>query len=204
MKNLEELLSRSASMHRHLCPQQVLGGRMGLLAGKLLNIDVPQKAKRLLTIAETDGCGVDRISVATNCTVGHRTLKIEDYGKIAATFADTESGEAFRIVPRSTIRQLAYQYAQEQISTWKAQLIGYQHMPDEKLFLVQNVKLFAPLQKLMSRPGRKTICQRCGEEIINERDVFHDGEILCRACDGHAYYRLVEQTEVEVHVLPMI
>lgn len=190
MKNLEELLNRSASMHRHLCPRQVLGIRIGLLAGQLLSIDVPQKAKRLLTIAETDGCAVDGISVATNCTVGHRTLRIEDYGKIAATFVDTESGEAIRTVPHPESRKRAYEYAPEGSTTWQAQLIGYQHMPDEKLFVVQNVELIVPLAKLMSRPGRKAICQCCGEEIINEREVFHEGEILCRACAGQAYYRL--------------
>ena len=31
---LDELLALSAALHRHLCPRQVLGARMGLLAGR--------------------------------------------------------------------------------------------------------------------------------------------------------------------------
>lgn len=36
---LTELLDQSAALHRHLCPRQVLGVRMGLLAGKLLGLN---------------------------------------------------------------------------------------------------------------------------------------------------------------------
>jgi formylmethanofuran dehydrogenase subunit E len=55
-KTLHELLLASSQLHQHLCPKQVLGVRMGLLAGKILNLEVPQNDKRLLTIMETDGC----------------------------------------------------------------------------------------------------------------------------------------------------
>jgi formylmethanofuran dehydrogenase subunit E len=35
-------------------------------------------------------------------------------------------------------------------------------------------------------------CQVCGEEIINEREIVHEGSTLCRACAGQAYYALGE------------
>ena len=76
MTLLEELLAQSAEHHKHLCPRQVLGVRMGLYAGDLLGLDLPQTRKRLLTIMETDGCGADGVSVATNCWVGRRTMRI--------------------------------------------------------------------------------------------------------------------------------
>jgi formylmethanofuran dehydrogenase subunit E len=34
-------------------------------------------------------------------------------------------------------------------------------------------------------------CDRCGEEITNEREVLRDGETLCRACAGERYYDLL-------------
>ena len=86
MTPLTELLKESAALHRHLCPRQVLGVRMGLLAAEVMGLDLPQTDKRLLTIIETDGCAADGISVATGCWVGRRTLRVEDYGKVAATF----------------------------------------------------------------------------------------------------------------------
>lgn len=100
---LDDLLTLSATQHHKLCPRQVLGVRIGLLAGHLLEMPLPQPEKRLLAIAETDGCFVDGISAATGCYVGRRTLRIEDYGKTSVTFINTLTEQAFRIVPHSNI-----------------------------------------------------------------------------------------------------
>jgi len=187
----KELLDMTTAMHRHLCPRQVLGVRMGLYAGELLGLALPQSDKRLYTIVETDGCAADGIAVAVNCWVGRRTLRIEDYGKVAATFVDTQTGQALRIVPRPTVRQRAYAYAPDAASKWEAQLIGYQLMPADELFDVQEVRLRTPIEAIISRPGRKALCDVCGEEIMNEREVRRDGALLCRACAGDSYYLLV-------------
>ena len=40
------------------------------------------------------------------------------------------------------------------------------------------------LEALLSKPGRRVTCEACGEEIINEREVVHEGTVLCRACAG--------------------
>jgi formylmethanofuran dehydrogenase subunit E len=188
MDSISELLDESARMHRHLCPRQVLGVRMGLLGGKILGLEVPQEGKRLLTIVETDGCAADAVSVSTNCWVGQRTLRVEDHGKVAATFADTDSGDAVRIVPRCAARQLAYQYAPEAKNKWQAYLLGYGRIPSSELFRVQSVMLRDPLEWIISRPGIRTDCDACGEEIINERELAVEGRILCRACAGESYY----------------
>jgi formylmethanofuran dehydrogenase subunit E len=190
MEKLHELLDYTATRHRHLCPRQVLGVRMGLLAGEILNLDLPQTDKRLLTIVETDGCASDGIAVATNCWVGRRTLRVEDYGKVAATFVDTLTGCTIRIVPCREARALARDYAPEARNNWEAQLLGYQRMPAHALLAVQSVKLKTPIDRIISRPGRKAMCDQCGEEIINEREVIQKGLVLCRACAGGAYYTL--------------
>lgn len=194
---LPELLLASARLHRHLCPRQVLGVRMGLVAGEALSLDLPQsqRSKRLLTIVETDGCAADGIAVATNCWVGQRTLRVEDYGKVAATFVDTQTQRALRIVPRGEARRLARAYAPEARNRWEAMLLGYQAMPGDELFSVQPVQLSIPVEKLMSQAGCKAQCERCDEEIINEREVYVEGSVLCRSCAGEGYYQVME-TEV--------
>jgi formylmethanofuran dehydrogenase subunit E len=101
--DLQILLGLSAENHDRLCPRQVLGVRMGLLAGKILGIEVPQKDKRLFTLSEIDGCGAGGISVATGCSISHRTMRIMDYGKMAATFVDTLLAES---APLSFLRSL--------------------------------------------------------------------------------------------------
>ncbi len=200
MEQLQQLLEKCAGLHHHLCPRQVLGVRMGLYACRLLGLDLPQNDKRLYTIAETDGCGADGISVATNCWVGRRTLRIEDYGKVAATFIDTLSDRAVRLAPLPTARQESVLYAPHAKNRWEANLIGYQHMPDEQLFSFQWVRLIRPIQALISQPGKRAVCDRCGEEIMNEREVFFDDLTLCRACAGESYY-VAEQVEESLPTL---
>jgi formylmethanofuran dehydrogenase subunit E len=188
MKPLAALLAETATHHPHLCPRQVLGVRMGMFAGDVLGLDLPQAGKRLFTIVETDGCFTDGIAAATNCRVGRRTLRIEDYGKVAATFVDTLSVRPVRLVPRLAARRLAREFAPEAKNRWEAMLLGYQRMPDEALFGVHAVRLSLPLERLISHPGCKTVCEDCGEEILNEREVFEAGRVICRACAGDAYY----------------
>ena len=196
MKPLEELLQQSAALHRHLCPRQVLGVRMGMYAGRLLGLELPKEGKRLLAISETDGCAVDGISVATHCWVGHRTLRIEDFGKIAATFVDTESGRALRIAPRRGIREQASAFAQEGRNRWERQLLGYQRMPDEALLRFEEVVLTVSLDAIISRAGVRSECSVCGEEVLNERWTVVGGEIRCRGCAGDAYYTPMTPSDI--------
>lgn len=198
---MDTLLEQSARMHRHLCPRQVLGVRMGLLAGSILGLDLPQTGKRLITIVETDGCAADAVSVATNCWVGRRTLRVEDHGKVAATFADTDGGDAVRIVPRRSARRLAGEYVPEAKNKWEAYLLGYKRMPSMELFRVQSVTLRASLEWIISRPGIRIDCEACSEEIINERERVVDGHVLCRACVGESYYSLLADVPPEERLL---
>jgi formylmethanofuran dehydrogenase subunit E len=199
VNKLIELLEKSAQYHRHLCPRQVLGVRMGLFAGQILGLTVPQpdKVKRIFTIVETDGCGADGVSVATNCWIGRRTLRVEDFGKVAASFVDTQTGQAIRIVPRNDARQKAFAYAPEARNKWEAMLHGYQRMPALELLSFQPIILRTPLEDILSRPGLKTHCEICSEEIINEREVEHGGQILCRPCAGFSYYDCAQDSELE-------
>jgi len=193
MSDLKTLLAESAARHDHLCPRQVLGVRMGLAAAAELGIPLPNPKKRLLTIIETDGCFADGIEVTTGCTVGHRTLRVEDYGKVAATFVDTKLGRKIRLHPKPDIRQRAQFYCPEETRHYFYQLQGYEIMPTHELFQIDEVELTVPLEEMLSRPGIHTSCEHCGEEIFNEREVDRDGVILCVACSGSAYYREIAQ-----------
>jgi formylmethanofuran dehydrogenase subunit E len=210
LATLAELFDASAALHHHLCPRQVLGVRMGLEAGRVLGVDVPQSGKRLLTIVETDGCASDGIAVATNCWVGRRTMRIQDYGKVAATFADTIAGQAVRIVPSVQARQLAFAYAPEARSRWEAQLLGYQRMPAGELLSVQAVRLNVPIEQILGCAGTRVICEICGEEIMNGREVVREEMALCASCAETGYYRIiadlampiVRPAETRAHAVP--
>ena len=197
---LTRLLEVSSARHTHLCPRQVLGARIGLAGASALGLDLPRRDKRLLVILETDGCFADGIEAATACAVGHRTLRIEDYGKIAATFVDVETERTLRIAPQPDLRHRAFSYADGESRHYFAQLQAYQSMPDDELLTIQPIILTTPVQEIVSRAGVRVNCDACGEEIINEREVLLHGRVLCRACGWGGYYVSVEQTLPQVEL----
>jgi formylmethanofuran dehydrogenase subunit E len=154
-----------------------------------VGFEPPVLTKRLLVILETDGCFADGIEAATGCSVGHRTLRIEDYGKIAATFVDCKQGKAVRVAPLLDVRERAAAYAPGEPRHYFAQLAAYQVMPDTELLSIQEVNLTVPIEELVSRPGVRVNCALCGEEIINGREVAHGEMMLCQACARGAYYQ---------------
>ena len=196
MNALEQLLAKSASRHKSLCPRQVLGIRVGLAGAEALGIDIPRDDKRLLVIVETDGCFVSGVEVSTGCAVCHRTLRVEDYGKLGATFVDVRRRRAVRVAPRVDVRQRALDYATDENRRYFKMLKGYQRMPTEELLSLNEVVLKKPVESIVSRAGVRANCDGCSEEIINEREIIHGNRTLCQACASSAYYQVVPSSEI--------
>lgn len=187
---LESLLAQLTGLHKHLCPRQVLGVRMGMYAAEMFPMELPQSGKRLLTFVESDGCFADGIGVATGCSMGHRTMRLVDYGKIAATFVDTHVGQALRCRPSPDVRLRAAAFVPGAVNHWQAQLEAYQRMPSEELFLLREVTITFDIAALIGKPGKRTNCSACGEEIINQREVVKNSQPICRGCAGESYWNL--------------
>ena len=187
----------SAKEHSHLCPRQVLGVRLGLAGMHALGFDAPPQKRKMLVISETDGCFVDRLIAATACTIGHRSLRAVDYGKIAATFIDVRAEHAVRLAPARHVRERAAFFLPGKSRPYFAQLQAYQSMADEELLTIQEVTLDTPAREILSRPGVRAQCDSCGEEILNGRELRQEGFVLCRACAGHGYYRFSSQALAE-------
>ncbi len=188
--DIQSLLERSMQDHDHLCPRQILGVRIGMAGMKALGFSEPPQNKRLLIISETDGCFVDGVIAATGCTVGHRTLRVEDYGKVAVTFVDTKTGQAVRVAPRLDIRERAVAFVPEEPRHYFAQMQAYQTMPDEEMLTTVEVNMITPIEEIISHPGIRVICDICGEEVMNEREIRRNGLTLCRSCATPAYYQM--------------
>ena len=192
--DITQLLERSMKDHDHLCPRQILGVRIGLAGMKAVGFVEPPLKKQLLVITETDGCFVDGVIAATSCTVGHRTLRVEDYGKVAVTCINVSTGYAVRVAPRLDVRERACAFVPEESRPYFAQLQAYQKMADEEMLRLEEVTLVTPLSQILSRPGVRVNCDVCGEEIMNERETSHNGVPLCRACMGEGYYQVTSHT----------
>lgn len=193
VKSLEEYLSLAAQHHKHLCPGQVLGVRMAMLGLRSIGIEDPDAhAKRLLTFVEIDRCATDAVSLVTGCSLGLRTLKYVDYGKVAATFVDLETQAAVRVVARDDARLKAKSMFPECGGPYRQQLEAYKVLPDESLFMVGRVRVNLRPQDLPGRPRSRVPCGRCGEGINDGREIVVADRVLCRPCAAGGYYEITE------------
>jgi len=163
---------------------------MGLYGLALLNLSGSDLERHLMVIVETDGCFADAVEVATGCTIGHRTLRIVDFGKVAATFVNTDTHQALRLAPKPDVRTRAWAYAWHSNTRYQAQLEGYQVMPVSELLAVQPICLKSSMNEIISVAGRRVICETCKEEIMNEREIHINEQVLCQTCGGKGYYDL--------------
>jgi len=190
IETLDELLDRAEQSHGHMCAGQVLGVRMALLGCRAIGVNDPRGADRksLLVFVEIDRCAADAINTVTGCRLGKRTLKYYDYGKLAATFLNTKTEDAVRIVALDSSREAADLAFPEIENKYERQLRAYKSLPDEELFKVERVMVKVPDQDQPGRPVSRVACDECGEGINDRREVISDGRTLCRACAGEAYF----------------
>ena len=72
-----------------------------------------------------DRCATDAVQSVTGCSLGHRTLKFMDYGKMAATFLNLKTGKAIRVIAKEESRQKAKEMFPEIEDKYAAQSAGY-------------------------------------------------------------------------------
>src|SRR5271168_1362104 len=142
MRTLPEYLELAAVPDGHICAGQVLGVRLAMLGLRELGITDPiAERKRIVTYVEIDRCVTDAVALVANCRLGKRALKFRDWGKVAATFVDLESGKAVRIAARESSKALARQMHPEIESKNQQQMLAYREMPTDDLFAIQWVKV---------------------------------------------------------------
>jgi len=190
VKSFDENLKDAEIAHGHLCAGQVLGVRLAMLGLEKLGIEDPRgkDRKRLVTFVEIDRCVTDAVAVVTGCRLGKRALKFRDWGKVAATFIDLESGRAVRIAALESSKQKARELHPEIENKNQQQMLAYRELSDEDLFSAQWVKVDVPDSERPGYKGERITCTKCGEGINFNKEIVRDGQTLCRACAGEQYW----------------
>lgn len=191
MESLELLLQECERLHGHMCAGQLLGARMALLGCRLIGVDDPRGAdrKKLIVWVEIDRCMADAVSAVTGVRLGKRSLKYVDYGKVAATFLNTETDRAVRIVALESARTLADERFADITNKRERQFRAYSEASDDDLFKVELVSVVLRDIDAPGSPRSRVICAICGEGVNDGREVIgSDGDPLCRGCDQGNYY----------------
>ena len=191
MESVETLLKECERLHGHMCAGQLLGTRIALLGCRLLDIDDPRGAdrKKLIVWVEIDRCMTDAISAVTGVRLGKRSLKYVDYGKVAATFLNTETKRAVRIVALESSRVLADERYSDIADKRTRQFRAYSEATDDELFKTELVSLELSDFDAPGSPRSRVVCAVCEEGVNDGREVIDaNGDAICRGCHNGSYY----------------
>ena len=189
----QEQIEQSIAFHGHSCPGLAIGIRAAELARERFGAVAPAS---LVAVTETDMCGVDAIQFLTGCTYGKGNFIHKDFGKMAFSFYDRESGRGFRAVLNPTARIADYvemhdlmkkvvggtateQEKARSDALRAAQEKHYMQLPLEEVFRVAEMTAPPP------RPARileSLKCGQCGEMTMESRTRRFDGKTLCIPC----------------------
>jgi formylmethanofuran dehydrogenase subunit E len=171
------LVEEAGKFHGEICHGIALGTRMTMSGLRRIGISDPKGAdrKKLMVFVEIDRCATDAIMALTGCRPGKRTMKIRDYGKMAATFINLESGKSVRVVTRSNRKMpegdpVGMPYHNEAL--------------EEEMFSISEVEVQLLPEDMPGKPLRKVVCGSCGETVLDGREIEHQGESLCKPCFG--------------------
>jgi formylmethanofuran dehydrogenase subunit E len=193
MKTFDEYVRLAESAHGHICAGQILGIRMAICGLAHLGLEDPtgKDRKRLITYVEIDRCATDAIGVVTGCRLGKRALKFRDFGKMAATFCDLETGRSVRVAALESSKDRARELYPHIENKNQQQMLAYREMPEKDLFDIQWVHVDIGPQEMPGYKAGRIVCAGCGEGINFGREVHVEERTLCKACAGERYYRPV-------------
>ena len=181
----DELLEQTIAFHGHFCPGLLTGYRAALIGLRELGVK-RARDEELVTIAETDNCGVDAIQYVTGCTLGKGNLILRDWGKTVYTFGRRSDNRMVRVAlrygttSRDEDRDLPDAERRQRVRD------RMMEMSDEDLYDVRWGD--AP----MPGPARLfgTIrCSQCGEGVMEARAHLREGQPVCPDCYGEVYTR---------------
>jgi formylmethanofuran dehydrogenase subunit E len=147
-----------------------------------VGIDEPKGCKKLIVYVETDRCATDAVQAVTGCSLGKRSLKFLDYGKMAVTFLNLDTSRAVRLTARDDARQLAAVYCPDAATPAEAQKNAYRVMPEQALFSVEPAKVHLSEQDFPGHRDGRVPCANCGEGVNLRRAVRLSGRTVCIPC----------------------
>ncbi len=180
-------LNRAVSFHGHLCLGQVLGVHLAERGMEVIRTTDPNE---IIVYVENDRCIADAIQIITGTRLGRRSMKLVNYGKMAATFINTRTGDAYRVWVSGKVNEMIGEISsdmQEREMQYKTVLESC----SDDIVSVQRVSVDIPGWEMPGKPQRIVICNRCKEKVMDGKDVLHDDGPLCMACAGNPYYQLL-------------
>lgn len=183
MADIDLLLARAKEFHGDMCAGIILGTRMTMIGMRELHMDPMIRNRDLIVYVEIDRCIADAIQAITGCSLGHRTLKYLPYGKFAATFINLATQDAVRV---SVLEKKRTEKSGPEAMKEAGKIL--RDAPEDDLFRVQRVRVVIPDGDLPGLPKHRARCSRCGEMILDGKEIVTEETIMCGNCARGSYY----------------
>ncbi len=182
------------TFHGHSCPGLATGYRAAIAAMQALGVARPYD-EELVTVAETDACGVDAIQLVTGCTAGKGNLIINDYGKHVFSFYAREKGKGVRILIRN--REMPEKaemdglrkkvFAGDATEDEKNRFYELMAAATESLLMIPQDEMLTVVEIAYNPPQKAKIfatvtCPDCGEPVADAKMQTVDGKTVCIPC----------------------
>jgi formylmethanofuran dehydrogenase subunit E len=152
--------------------------------------------EEIVTVAETDMCGVDAVQYLVGCTFGKGNLIHKDYGKNAFTFYRRKDGKAARLVVRPGIygdtgatmgklhrKMLEQGLTEEEEQVWRETRAAVsKRIMESELTGLFEFKTPVDHVPKMARILAPMVCESCGETVMETRTRHFGGQLLCIPC----------------------
>jgi formylmethanofuran dehydrogenase subunit E len=179
-------LRDAVKYHGHLCMGQVLGV---LIAERGMELIGTRDPRQMIIVSENDRCIADALQIVTGTRLGRRSFKLQDYGKMAATFQNTGTGKAFRVWLEQEPVPGGRDFHSLSPGERKNVLDEVLKSDTGKLLGCEPVILQFSANELPGRPKERVDCAICGERVMDGKHVVKGKRKLCISCANGAYYR---------------
>ncbi len=164
-----DLIKQTINFHGHQCPGLAIGIKASEIA--LKEIGHHSQDEEIVAVTETDMCGVDAISFLTGCTFGKGNLFFFDYGKMAFSFYNRDTGKKIRLV-----------YSPNFTSTLEDKIARSEEILQKNaydLFKIEEPPYALPCK---ARLHDSIICTKCDEKTMETRCRIFMGKHYCIPC----------------------
>lgn len=188
-----ELIQDTIAFHGHVCPGLAIGIRVVELAFRELG--TPEETQ-MVAVSETDMCGVDAIQFLTDCTLGKGNFLLHDYGKMAFSFFDRNTGKGFRAVldfdgrseDYAEMRGLMGRDAAGTASDGELERLEMLRADMKDFYMTADLDALFTVNPIESNPPRPAAvlesltCAKCGELVMESRSRRFGGKTYCIPC----------------------
>lgn len=177
--NVIDQIKKVIPFHGYLSTGAFIGIQMLNLATSLLDI---KEGEKIYVTCETQNCIPDPFQILCGCTVGNKSLKIIEHGKMAVTVnkagipGETVKGIRIIVDPEKTIKYPIF-------LDWFMNEAKVSHQDAIKELIIADGDVygwyFVDLPVPIRTKKKIAICSACGESFVREKN-----ELICKWCSN--------------------